>query len=64
MEDNGDYCHPDIVLDYQFLEEDLHENDQQPEFLPGNSVRDLFYHFILKYATFKTTCINFLTWVH
>jgi hypothetical protein len=52
MEDNGDYCHPDIVLDYQFLEEDLHENDQQPEFLPGNSVRDLFYHFILKYATF------------
>ncbi|KAH8497789.1 hypothetical protein H0E87_016895 [Populus deltoides] len=37
MEDNGDYRHPDIVLDYQFLEEDLHENDQQPEFLPGNS---------------------------
>ena len=52
MEDNGDFCHPDLVLDYQFLEQDLHENDQQPEYLPWDFVRDLFYHFILKYATF------------
>ncbi|KAG5239357.1 bZIP family transcription factor family protein [Salix suchowensis] len=37
MEDNGDFFHPDLVLDYQFLEQDLHENDQQPEYLPWDS---------------------------
>ncbi|KAJ7001835.1 transcription factor TGA9-like isoform X2 [Populus alba x Populus x berolinensis] len=36
MEENDDFCYPDL-LDFQFLQQDSHIENQLPQFLPGNS---------------------------
>jgi len=61
MAENDDFCYPDLVLDFQFLQQDSHIENQLPQFLPGNSVR---YPFNLSISILNSTIYLSISMLH